>query len=728
MNTPDPKKLIAGFLVLAAIASSLSLGLSGYLTVRANKNEAKTEETPALKNAFSKEKPKDLNIVPGQNKGNLTASLADGIALSILEANQNGPRLDAIELPNNIESILDQEISSYELSEDEFLVDDKKIKTIDNPSAKDYEDYFKSLESIFKEYSEGENFNSIKRSLQNSSDSEMLGAANLLYSEASVKLYALKVPKEALPFHKSVLKSLNVPIKVLGSANSDPLKSFALFQASEPLIDEYLAQTIKEFNVLSIELEKVSWNEGRSFSLINTAHAFFSITFDPTNFIENLLTQIAEWMRIPWEYQDYFNKIMIAIIKEQLLNRIVNAILNWAGVDIVGNWQNYLGKTFGAVAGQYLNQAAQELCTDYRNSLVKKLQTSTGAKPSITFDSVAGESGFNTGCPLESVVPDVQAFFDDFSIGGWDGYMALAMPSGNYYGSLFSTSQDVVAKAEEAKEARKAELLAGGGSAPTEICENGDSPKNGVCEDGSDPEVTTQGQTKTELVSKGLGSVIDRIVNANAEEWTDLAAAVANAAINKLFTSGNKGVKRGNLSGSQAADPYAACYGYKKGSTEYINCIKNVDESNSHSNSNAQALIDEAKTSLSQVSSTLSAVILSIETVSSTIAILVEVQNSCPANAEAAEAEAASLNQEYIELLSQADPLITQISDLQAFIEEVSAHDPKDSDYFRKKRIEFDQKFNRAKIAKVLAEAQGNLARYQQKMEDALAALSCETQ
>lgn len=722
MNEPDSKKLIAGFLVLATIMSSGAFALSGYLTTKANKNEVKRGSS--IINAFSKNKPKDLNILAGQDSANLTRNLAEDIAKGILSSNQDGPQsrsgLPSIELPSNIESILDKYVGELELTENIFDIDKTRIKINKNPSAKDFETYFKSLADILKPSIEGDETKNLKNKLKSSPDESTINAMSLLYSETQIKIYALEVPDKALAFHESLIKSLNVPVVVIGkNLNDDPIKSFALLRASEDLFDSYSAELIKEYNLLKIELKDLSLDSNEDFVFIKTANAAGVPVIDFVNWIESIMINIAEWMRIPWEQKSFLDKLMITLIKERLLNQIVNGILNWAQGDIVGNWQEYLLKTFEVAADSYIQKAAQGFCTTYRNQLVDQLQKDVGAK-SPSFGGVAARSGMNVGCPLETMVSDIDMFYKDFSLGGWGAYDAMTLPSSNFYTNLFDTSQRATAVAQDAKRTREMELLAGGGAAPTERCEDGSSPKNGACPKGK-PEVTTPGATKTDLIGKGLSSAIDRIVNANAEEWEDLAVALANSAINKLLTSGNKGIKKGNITDSKPGDPYAACSGYSSGSDEQLACIDNVNRSRnpSGSGSSRAALIKQANSLLEEASSTLDTIFLSIETVSSTITILEEVKLSCPAQSEAAERELITANQDLSNLSMKADEVLSQKSAIEIFIEEILAHDEDDSDFFRGKYAELNSIVDMAELGRTKAEASGNLANFQTKLQEA---------
>lgn len=745
MQDPQIKKLITGFLILATLASSSALALSRFLTSRAD-DSAKKATSASLNNAFSNNSTVNLGYSTSSDPSNVTNGLAASLAQEILKQNPNGPLTSStttsITLPSNLDSVVGNYISNLKIDDSIFAIDESRIKTKKSASKEDVQNYLQSIASILQESFDNQDFKNLKNKTQNSSDPTLLGAINLLYVQAEDKIYDVQVPDVALNFHRDLLLTINATAQITDQNifNNDPIKDFALFQRAQTLTSQYATENLKEFYILKLEYKNLSsvknpWG-------INRAYAQFAV-IDIINYVENFLTDIATTASYYLEYGSFLQKLMIMQIRDRLIKQIVDAIINWAnGIGgksaYVGNWGSFLAKAYYQAAGQILAADAKNYCAPYRDQLIRDLQGLNGIQNNLNL----GSGG--PGCSLDSTVSNLDAFYSDFSVGGWDGFTALAQ--NNYYSTLYFENIKISQGAQAQQNAAQSQAVAGNGYTGTESCADGSTPGEqktydqdgylvgyspSVCADGSEPQVTTPGKNISDLVSKGLGTPIDRILTADPNDWEQLALVLANSAINKLIASGNKGLRNGSVTGSANGDPYAVCSGYKIGTNEYLSCIQNVNDSKnptgSQSINSKQSLLSQAKQARDQASSTLGYILLTEDAASSSINILnsIVAQNTfCPTQASQANSELISLNQEYSDLLTKADTVTSQISDLDTLISDVTNHDNTDTQYFSDKLIEFQTTFSIVTMGKDNADAKTEAQRMQGKLQDSLALLT----
>lgn len=725
MDEPGLKKLVTGFLVLAILISSGAFALSDYFTTKADRN--KDSSPSLLKNYFSKNKPKNLNTLPGDGSDNMTKDLADTIAEQILLNNKLGPidqnGLKSIDVPENLDSIVESYINKANLDDSVFAIDEKRIRTTKSLSPDDTRKYLSELNKIFSKFS-GKEYQNLKRASSLNRESA-LGAVNLFYSQIEQELYSLTSPATTLHLHKSLLKFAVIMNTSFAENNfrGDPLKALTIIEEGKALLSENSSEALKEINLLKYTLSKnvdAAPTSVADIFAIKVANAQL-ITYDPVNWYENLLDQIASWENLYLDLESWYGVILTEQLKDRLLKALVDAILNWVGAGgneplFVTNWQDYLEKSFKSAAGDLISKSASNFCSDFRDGLAGELKELTGGGG---FGSYL-EYG-NVGCPLESLV-NTNEFYNNFYAGGWDAYGLMTLPSSNYYGTKYFSSQSIIAEAESIKESAKAKAVAGSGYTGTETCEGGASPVAGKCADGSKPEVTTPGQVSSDLTSKSLGASIERIVN--AQDWQSLASQLVNFAITKVMASGNKGL-RGSTTGSTKPDQYSVCKGFPVGSPDYLSCIDNVNKSKNTGSANgghAATVLSEAERMKKSAENALGSVILAIDIASSSIATLNQIvanESACPAPAATAKRELEAMNADYLRLLAKADSLMSKIDFLTTFLSEVEAHEPKDDfEYYTTKRDELRSFGTPASFAREEAEARQEAMSLQTKLSE----------
>jgi len=73
-------------------------------------------------------------------------------------------------------------------------------------------------------------------------------------------------------------------------------------------------------------------------------------------------------------------------------------------------------------------------------------------------------------CSLSDIVDNVSDFYDDFSKGGWKGWIELTKPQNNFYGALLLAQGEMEKVATKAKEENKADAQSGDGFLGTKDC------------------------------------------------------------------------------------------------------------------------------------------------------------------------------------------------------------------------------------------------------------------
>jgi hypothetical protein len=738
MHEPDLKKLITGFLLLAVVVSSGTLILSRFLPTNAN-TEPQTSAL-SLKNAFLPGGGGNLDSYGITGYQNLTQNLANNLAQSVIKNNLNGPSatgsLTAINVPGDINNIVSQYLdsSSIDLSKIPVpQVDEKRLQIIKNPSKEDVSNYFANLQTVLSGFNSQE-FKTLSAQATNGNGESLLESFVLFYSEIKTKLYDLKVPETEINFHKDLVLLIDTPATLFSqNLEADPLMASLVLENSQQILDSTKTDALKELTFIKLSLPKTSGKIETSSQLsfinrvlgVQKAYALFGvgdIVYDPVNWVENFLSETFGGLSYGIDYESWYGKILTEKLKDKLLKMVVNSILNWANggssgasPTFVTNWNEFLKTSYVNAADAAIANVTSGICEPFRTQIQLQLYSLYGESAVKNVLKGPTLSDLKT-CSLQQSVSNLDDFYGNFGQGGWGGYLALTDFGGNPYGSLYTASQQVGQAAQQAQEADKAK--AASGYVGTERCADGSSPvTSGLCSDGSAPEITTPGTNIAQSTSDSLTSAIHRIVNAN--DWKSLALQLAEFAITKIASSGNKGIRYSNATGSQPADKYASCSGYATGSQDYLDCIHNIDTANSTGGGHGtqSTLLTQAQQALKDAQSALSITQISIDEASSSIQVLTIVASSSCSQATTAQNELTGLKQEYSDLLGKASNLTSQILALTDFITDIQNHDSQDEDYFLTKLDEFQTTFGGAQY---FAQAKGDAQVEAQDLQDKL--------
>jgi len=146
-----------------------------------------------------------------------------------------------------------------------------------------------------------------------------------------------------------------------------------------------------------------------------------------------------------WELLEWAAGVMLNILLHQLLAMITNDIVNWIENGKTPRFMSegigsYLKDAADNATGNFIDQylGAGWLCEEF------DLDIKLALLDVPTFETQAK-------CSLSDIVDNVSDFYDDFSKGGWVGWIELTKPQNNFYGALLLAQDEKNRVEEEAK-------------------------------------------------------------------------------------------------------------------------------------------------------------------------------------------------------------------------------------------------------------------------------------
>lgn len=260
-----------------------------------------------------------------------------------------------------------------------------------------------------------------------------------------------------------------------------------------------------------------------------------------------------------WEKMDKILKeaIKVAwnILRKQLLNMLVNDIVKWiqngTTPRFVTDWQGALKTAGDKAAGNFVTQKLGMgfLCESFDVKLKIAL-----AKP-ITFDESAK-------CTISKISSNINNFFNDFSNGGWKGWLEISEAQNNIMGATLLALDEKYATAAKAQQAAQNEAISSDGYSGDKVCSIRQCPNgNGgysPAENYSGPslgwkpaelaggdgfvcnclkwEIRTPGRVAGDALQQAAGVDIANLIQ--AKEFAEYASAIIDAVINRVFREG----------------------------------------------------------------------------------------------------------------------------------------------------------------------------------------------
>lgn len=308
-------------------------------------------------------------------------------------------------------------------------------------------------------------------------------------------------------------------------------------------------------------------------------------------------TQILDKMQSQWQWlQNNWQDMMRDLVAKRLIDYMVDQTTKWiqggGEPKFVTDWQGFLSDAGQAAVGDVILQTdAAFLCSPF------KLNVMLSLLPVPKF-------GQRVQCTLDSIVKNIDDFYNNFENGGWIAYNASMSPQNNYFGTILLTYDEMLAAQAKAKDSASKEAASGSGFLSVKECLEYETNSNldatiQACSDNfSGDELSTcinaaqkaypSKCTKEQINTPGStvgAAVVENTVGsdskwaANIKSWT---SALVNAAINRLITEGVGLMKDSSSGGSSYTPP------------EYQSLIdKEID-------SQKQAIIDQVKIVLNE--------------------------------------------------------------------------------------------------------------------------------
>ena len=303
------------------------------------------------------------------------------------------------------------------------------------------------------------------------------------------------------------------------------------------------------------------------------AHAFVPVyEMNPALLGDEGVTAVEQAAGTGQDFYEWGESFVKAIMMKKFLDMLVDQIIQWiqggGKPQFVTDWRGFLEDAGNQITGEFVQELGLGfLCSPF------SLQVQLALLPIGKFDRQAE-------CTLDEIVTNIDNFFLDFRNGGWIAYTTSLQPRNNFFGAVLLAEADLDRRRGNAEIAAQNEAIAGAGFLSTKKCD--DNGKNCV--------LTTPGSTIGGLAVKALGSEIDYIVN--ADQLEDYAAAIADAAINRLITEGVDGLRGASTPnsppGSNLGGVGDLCRGLS--GTALTSCINMISGSENFNASKAEAL------------------------------------------------------------------------------------------------------------------------------------------
>ncbi len=226
-------------------------------------------------------------------------------------------------------------------------------------------------------------------------------------------------------------------------------------------------------------------------------------------------------------------KILLETLRKKLLDYFVDSIIRWVqGVDgkpaFVTNWRKFMGDVVNDAVGTYIETTKFAGLCDTFDFQVRVSLTQPG-RPALPT------------CTLNQIVGNIENFYSDFRSGGWMAYDEMLSPQNNPYGAYIIAEEGAVYEALTAQKEKEQEMSQNqGGFENTKRC----------AVEVTDPatqekkclmwESTTPGNVIAQRIQQALDVDIENVLSAT--EFTTYVAAIADAAINRLFRAGTDGL------------------------------------------------------------------------------------------------------------------------------------------------------------------------------------------
>jgi hypothetical protein len=237
------------------------------------------------------------------------------------------------------------------------------------------------------------------------------------------------------------------------------------------------------------------------------------------------------------------------VVVKMILDWIVDETIGWIQEEgkprYVTNWETFLEDAFNVGVGEIISETNLAwLCKPFG------LQVRMSLLPVPRFKS-------RIECTLDDIIANIEDFYNDFRNGSWIAYEASWQPQNNYYGALYMTMDEAMAKGAQQKEAAEKKAVTGQGFLPVERCirtgrTDPNDPKTEKC---LEYEIITPAPVVGHLTTRAAAADLDWAMS--VQSWM---VALTNAVINRVIKEGIGLMKKSTApksAGYGDYDPYA---------------------------------------------------------------------------------------------------------------------------------------------------------------------------
>ena len=158
-------------------------------------------------------------------------------------------------------------------------------------------------------------------------------------------------------------------------------------------------------------------------------------------------------------------RIAIESFGKKSLDLLVDDVVSWIQNGGDPRFIQDFGDFFDQAKDEAIGEAIVDLggadfCTPYQSQQLQ-LQLISDSPPKLSR---------RVSCTLSDVTDNVEAFYNDFTQGGWIGYAGLLEPQNNQYGQTIIILDELLRREEEAREAAQTEAIASRGYTSQRQC------------------------------------------------------------------------------------------------------------------------------------------------------------------------------------------------------------------------------------------------------------------
>ena len=196
----------------------------------------------------------------------------------------------------------------------------------------------------------------------------------------------------------------------------------------------------------------------------STLETIWQSATDVPTMLAAVSSELKDAWQKKWDYMEWGAGVMLDLMLHQVLAMLTNDIVNWIenGTEprfLTEGIGDYLKEAVDNAAGNFISQylGGGWLCEpfdlDIKFALLDVRTFETDAK-----------------CSISDIVDNIDDFYNDFSKGGWKGWIELTKPQNNFYGTLLLAQAEKNKVEAEAEEEAKEDAISGEGFLSIKDC------------------------------------------------------------------------------------------------------------------------------------------------------------------------------------------------------------------------------------------------------------------